>query len=440
MDHECPLRVTRTCFPSTSRTHVDFHFHPSEFVRILFFDELFVFLESFVISYVIAEMRLCNFAHCDILVQHFFYGLQVGALALSLKRTLCYDVLPLLAIIVILQLTAPARFEVHVASEVTEHPFYGTHVFWVDHLNPPLVVLFSGTGGSFFPPSHVPDYVLELIVHFGPVDTILVGEAPISGPASFFGCRLVTRIRCVILDSHCDIMLSKYYICSTYTNYFFMAYRRKMPLQRRRKRYTRRRAMTRRPMRHMTAGRVKRIIDAELKFKDNVSMALNIPSVTGNLFHLSAIDVGDGASERIGNWVKPVTLHGTVTVQADEVATEPLQQFRVFIVQWHENQDVDAISLVKLVQEVNQPYQAYNIQSKGAFKILWSWVGSVIADTTNAQYVKTRHFYLRPSRKILFDVDDLRKFHIYLVGFSNILAINNPPSMSFNTRLRYTDS
>ncbi len=198
--------------------------------------------------------------------------------------------------------------------------------------------------------------------------------------------------------------------------------------------------MSKYPRRHMTPGKVKRIIDAELKFKDVNVNGLTIPSLLGNLFSLSAIDTGDGESERIGNWVKPVSLHGAITVQADETSAEPLQRFRVFIVQWRENQDIDVASLEKLVQNTSQPYLGYNVQSKGAFKVLWTWVGAVISNTDNPQYAKTRRFYVKPRTKILYDGDGPRKYQIFMAGISDIAALDAPPSFTFSSRLRYTDS
>ncbi len=221
-----------------------------------------------------------------------------------------------------------------------------------------------------------------------------------------------------------------------------MAYMRRMNRTGRRRRYRRKSRYTRRPRtgRHMTSGRVKRIIDAELKFHDTHLFQIFIPSTTGTIVTLSGIDVGDSPTERIGNWIKPVALHGTVSVEGNTAAAEIYQQFRIFIVQWRENQDVDVITLPKLVQNVLEPFQQYNVQSKGAFKVLWSWVGNVIAHNQNSQLVKTRHFSVRPRTKILYDDILLRKYQLFLVGFSNVASANDPPVFSINTRLRYTDS
>ncbi len=216
-----------------------------------------------------------------------------------------------------------------------------------------------------------------------------------------------------------------------------MAFTRRMGLHRRRRRTTRRRRTRgRRP--RMTTGRVKRIIDAELKFKDEFIANLAMPSGAGIIVNLSGIDQGDSQSERIGNWIKPVTLYGTLNVQADEANAEPNQPFRIMIVQWRENQDNDPISLLSLVQNVNEPFQGYNIQSKGSFKILHTWVSTVIGNTDNSQYIKTHRFYVKPSTKILFDDTLQRKYNLFLVAFSDKALL--APTLFGNVRLRYTDS
>ncbi len=188
----------------------------------------------------------------------------------------------------------------------------------------------------------------------------------------------------------------------------------------------------------MTPGKVKRIIDAELKFEDTFLASLSMPATVGRIVHLSNVAIGTGESERIGNWIKPVTLYGVLSVQADETNLEPFQPFRIAIVQWRENQNVDSITLPKLVQGAATPFQGYNVESKGAFKILWTWVGHVIGEQNNPQYIKNRRFYLKPRTKVLFDDADFRKYHLFLVGFSDNAAM--APTVYGNVRLRYTDA
>ncbi len=219
--------------------------------------------------------------------------------------------------------------------------------------------------------------------------------------------------------------------------------------RRRRRRFVRRRAkglgpltMTRRRRRRpMTAGRVKRIIDAELKVHDINNPEIAFDNLVGTIVSLSNVPQGDTNTERTGNWIKPTTLMGTITVQGvDNLATE-LTRGRVSIVQWRENQDADPISLDRILQDVALPHQQYNVESKGSFKILWSKVFTVINQDNNPKFSYTWRFYLRPSMKVLFDDADQRKYHLFIVASSDKVALSgDEPLMNFDTRMRYTDS
>jgi len=215
-----------------------------------------------------------------------------------------------------------------------------------------------------------------------------------------------------------------------------MAFRR--PSFRRSRRPMRRRRFARKSRRVMTVGKVRRIVDAELKLHDNNLDEINAPSVTGLILHLSNIVIGDANTERTGNWIRPTTLMGTLTVQGDAAAADLLSQYRVFIVMWKENQSTDPISLEKLMQNTAQPFQQYNVESKGSFKILWSRTGNIVNNPDNSQFIKYHRFYLKPRMKILYDDGDFRKYHLFFVAFSNRAL--GPPAISISSRLRYTDS
>lgn len=210
------------------------------------------------------------------------------------------------------------------------------------------------------------------------------------------------------------------------------------------RRFVRRRRMLRRRRRRrpMTTGKVKRIIDAELKLHDDSLVEVNAPNTTGLILHLSDIAQGDLNTERTGNWIKPVSLMGTLTVQGDPdgAAENAFLQYRVAIILWKENQTTDPISLLKVVQDVLRPFQQFNVESKGSFKVLWSRTGNIVNNVENSQFVKYHRFYLRPSMKILYDDDAFRKFHLFFLAYSNIPTAMFPPAISINTRLRYTDS
>jgi len=202
-----------------------------------------------------------------------------------------------------------------------------------------------------------------------------------------------------------------------------------------------RRGYTKSMSKHMTAGRVKRIIDAELKMHDVSANNIALDNLIGLQTSLSNIAQGDQNTQRTGNWIKPISLMGTMTIIGVDGLAVEASKVRVSIVCWKENQDTDPIVLARILQDVSRPHQQYNVESKGSFKILWSRVFNVVNQDNNPQFLRTFRFYVKPSMKVLFDDADQRKYHLFLVASSDKAALSgDEPLISFDTRLRYTDS
>ncbi len=198
-----------------------------------------------------------------------------------------------------------------------------------------------------------------------------------------------------------------------------------------------RRRVRRRPM---TSGRVKRIIDAELKFRD-LDVAVDIPLGTGSVVLITNIGQGDSAQQRNGNWIKPVSWMGTITIQGNDTnVTDITSLFRVFIVCWKENEAINALDLTKVVQDTASPHQGFNIQNKGQFKILWSRTGIVSNNTDNNNFQKMYRFYVKPSMKVLYDDAAFRNNQLFIIAYLDQAAATGAPSIIFSTRLRFTDS
>ncbi len=218
-----------------------------------------------------------------------------------------------------------------------------------------------------------------------------------------------------------------------------------MPVKfiRTRKSYFKRRRMTRRrPRKVMTVRKVKRIIDAELKFRDMAAGPVVMASSNdGFIIHLSNIGQGDEASERNGNWIKPTTLMGTITVQGNDAApptSTPL--FRCVVVQWKENNSLNPIAISKVMQDAFAPHQQFNVQNKGQFKVLWSRTGILSNHPQNPQFQKKLRFYVKPPQKVLYDVAANRTGTLFLFAYSDVDVLDDPPTITFDARLRYTDS
>ncbi len=201
-----------------------------------------------------------------------------------------------------------------------------------------------------------------------------------------------------------------------------------------------RRRPRRRTRKPMTAGRVKRIIDAELKVRDLGVGPIDFPNITGQIVQISSIAQGDTNLQRQGNWIKPVSWMGTITLEGGAGSSVDTQQFRIGCFVWKENQDSDPAVIDRIVQDVNAPHQQYNVESKGSFKILWSRTGILSNNVDNPQFQKVFRFYVKPTMKILFDDADSRKFHLFIFALSNVATLDSPLTVAFDTRLRFTDS
>ncbi len=214
-----------------------------------------------------------------------------------------------------------------------------------------------------------------------------------------------------------------------------------MPFRRttRKRRFKRAVRRSRKP--RMTAGRVKRIIDAELKVRDLGVGPVPMPTVLGSFVHLTAIGQGDGNDERNGNWIRPVTWMGTVTLIANDAdVVNTTVQYRIGCILWKENHAINVANLAKIMQDTSAPHQQYNIENKGQFKVLWSRTGILSNDTTNPRFQAVHKFYLRPRMKVLYEGATNKNNHLFLFGYSDVASDANPPSISFDTRIRYTDS
>ncbi len=211
--------------------------------------------------------------------------------------------------------------------------------------------------------------------------------------------------------------------------------------QRSRRRRVVKRRISRRSRRPMTAGKVKRIIDAELKVRDLEVGPVAIPTLTGNMTHISNIPQGDSAIDRTGNWIKPTTWMATITIQGNAVALNTLiPNFRIGCFVWKENQELNAPNIGKIMENSSDPHQQYNIGNKGQFKILWSRTGILSNDPTNPQFLKVFRFYVRPSMKILYEDASFKNNQLFIFAYSDVASANNPPTFGFATRVRFTDS
>ncbi len=191
----------------------------------------------------------------------------------------------------------------------------------------------------------------------------------------------------------------------------------------------------------MTPGKVLRLIDAELKLRD-LGVGLNaMPNTTGQISQITAIGQGDSSLQRTGNWIKPITLHGTITVFGNVSAAAGISPiYRVGIACWMQDETINSFALAQIMQDITSPHQGFRVTNKGQFKVLWSRVGVLSSQEDNPNFQKQHRFYVKPPLKVLYDGAGDKNNHLFLFAYSDIAAAANPPNIQFDLRLRFTDS
>jgi len=202
----------------------------------------------------------------------------------------------------------------------------------------------------------------------------------------------------------------------------------------------RRRRLRRKPM---TTGAVKRIIGAELKtrsfgvdFVDVFIGAANIVSLT------PGIAQGSGATQREGNWIKPVILHGYVVCKGFDAAAAPTYGMRVTLCRWNENENANPISPTELYNDPASPGSHFNIITRGQYKVLYTRFFTIVNDKQNPRFTRTLKYYIRLSGapRITYNAALPGKFHYFLVVTSDDLSLAEHPQYQHDGVFRFTDS
>ncbi len=228
-----------------------------------------------------------------------------------------------------------------------------------------------------------------------------------------------------------------------------------MPLNRSYRRYRSRRRKSRvmggisrsfrgsRYRKPMTTGKVKRIVGAELKHRlfgqgfNNVSVAAPvIISIT------QPIAIGDSATSRTGNWIKPIVFHGYLSARGFPGAATTQYGIRFSVIRWNEDQTNNAITVGKIMEDVAAAASPFNVVNTGAFKVVWTRYFQVINDVANPKFVQTRKFYVRLSGapRITYTGANPKKFQYYIVITTDDLSAAEHPQYLLDAFFRYTDS
>ncbi len=209
----------------------------------------------------------------------------------------------------------------------------------------------------------------------------------------------------------------------------------------RRRRFTRKRRGFKRA-RPMTAKRVRRMIGAELKHL-LFGITSAAPAVVGDRISLTdGVPQGVTVTQRIGDWIKPINIHGNLTVQGDNGGNPVVVNVRAFFIQWLENASTALPDLEDLIENTTAPQGPYKFSAKGQFKVIWSRVFNIVNEARNPQFAKKLPFYINVSRnmKSIYNGPLATKGHYYFFIFSETDAVGAVPTYRLDATLRYTDS
>lgn len=193
--------------------------------------------------------------------------------------------------------------------------------------------------------------------------------------------------------------------------------------------------------RHMTPYRVKRLIDAELK-RHTVSVDGSAPAVLGDIINISSLIVqGNSSQTRIGNWIRPVNYHGSLSVRGQDAMGE-IVAVRAMILRWNEDLLHHVPTLDDIVENDTTPHGQFNFAGRNTFKVLWTRNFNIVNQDNNSHYQKLFKFYVRLSkgRKCLYDDDLPKKYQLFFMIFSDTVNVPEIPDYRLDSVLRYTDS
>ncbi len=166
--------------------------------------------------------------------------------------------------------------------------------------------------------------------------------------------------------------------------------------------------------------RVLRIVGAESKFR--ITGANSRPQIGAQTeIRLTDIDVGTSASQRIGNWIRPVSLRGNMVIRG--TAGNALQKLsiRVGVALWKNDQSADPFLAGDIMADGNSPFGEFSVLEKGSFQILWTRTMVVVNNDDNSQNVKKVMFSINLSKvlKTLYSGAAPKKYQLFYFFISD---------------------
>ncbi len=193
------------------------------------------------------------------------------------------------------------------------------------------------------------------------------------------------------------------------------------------------------------AVKVRKVVKSELKYRNQNQSNISMDLIAGLFPKLSIsadINQGNLITQRIGDFITPVTNHGTVSVIAD--TTSPIQstRYRLFFFVWKETVDEPVAPVIEdLLEDVLDVWSPFKISQRGTFKVLWSRKSFVInnLDNTYVSRVYNYKFNFNRISQMTYDGGAANRNHLFFYGISDG-GIPNPSTYTINNIFRYTDT
>lgn len=192
-------------------------------------------------------------------------------------------------------------------------------------------------------------------------------------------------------------------------------------------------------------AKVKRAVGAELKFFQ-FSFLHEVERTGADVSFLSEVPQGTEPTERVGNWIDPQSVHGTIRCHGNPGAGPETWTLRVGILRFNDSLVGQTIIASQLLEDATRPGGPFKVAKKGEFSVLWTRVLIVSNNTDNTLFTRALRYRvdLRSSPKCLYSgplSSSGTKNHIFFFAMSDApIPEAMPPTVDLDAMFRYTDS
>lgn len=150
---------------------------------------------------------------------------------------------------------------------------------------------------------------------------------------------------------------------------------------------------------------------------------------------------GTSQTQRVGNWIKPVSLSGRVLMTAPEEGVPVNMTALAFIVLFHNDlTDHPPLASQDFLLVPTRPSSPWNVLRKDQFTVVWSQFFNLVSDKASPYFNQEAAFRidLEEAPQITFDGDDLKKNHLLFCATSS--SDGAPATVQCDFLFRYSDS